>query len=231
MLLRRAEANLRQAPEWPRKIREQCRATPGAMRFSVACLVVWPELWMTRGDPRLGKRPFIESHRPIDLYTHITRCPPRLCNTYHSRRCCRALHSTTRKLSHTGPQSPDVSPSPTLPATDTLSSYQSQHETATDSPLLLSLGGQQPTLTIGSPPYLLHSITLLQVRTPKGRDSPDRYDNPRGTFIPTFFVENPFAFPQGLVDYQHRRQTSIDQTNTPFHALTASTPVHHHIST
>ena len=41
------------------------------MRFSVACLVVWPELWLTRGDPRLGKRPFIESIA-LSPYTPIS---------------------------------------------------------------------------------------------------------------------------------------------------------------
>ena len=64
-------SNLRQAPERPRKTREGCRATPGAMRFSVVCLVVWPELWLTRGDPRLGKRPFIESIA-LSPYTPIS---------------------------------------------------------------------------------------------------------------------------------------------------------------
>lgn len=64
-------SNLRRAPERPRKTREGCRATPGAMRFSVVCLVVWPELWLARGDPRLGKRPFIESIA-LSPYTPIS---------------------------------------------------------------------------------------------------------------------------------------------------------------
>jgi len=32
---------------------------------------VWPELWLTRGDPRLGKRPFIESIA-LSTYTAIS---------------------------------------------------------------------------------------------------------------------------------------------------------------
>jgi hypothetical protein len=160
-------SNLRQAPERPRKTREGCRATPGAMRFSEACLVVWPELWLTRGDPRLGKRPFIESialspYTPISPGALLAYAIPQL-----SSLSCSSTINFTQTLAHR----------PLVARRFTIANLPSnryllisrKHETATDSPLLLSLGGQQPTLSIGTPSVSLPIDRLTAGPYPKGQ--------------------------------------------------------------
>ena len=131
---------------------------------------------------------------------HPYHPPPSSPMQYHSRRCCRAPPTTTRKLSHTGPLSPDVSPSPTFPATDNLLSVASR--ASYRQPVTLIFGWSATDTCHWKTSVSLQSIALLQVRTPNGRDSPDRYDIARGTFIPRILapvVESPLAFPPGLV--------------------------------
>jgi hypothetical protein len=126
--------------------------------------VVWPELWLTRGDPRLGKRLFTVSIA-LSTYTgHITRRPPRLCNT----RVVVAVALLVQLYTPSCTQAPCRQTfHHRQPAQQPISSYQSHHEPAPDSSSLLSLGGQQSTLTIGSPPY-------LSIRSPYCRSVPQR---------------------------------------------------------
>lgn len=159
------------------------------MRFSVACLVVWPELWLTRGDPRLGKRPFIESIA-LSPYTPI---------------------SPGALLAYAIPQSSSLSCSSTINYTQTLAHRPlvARRFTIANLPsnryLLISrITSQLPTarysylwvvsnrhFPLERPPYLFQSIALLQVRTPKGRDSPDRYDNPLAALLLFFESSQP----------------------------------------
>jgi hypothetical protein len=150
------------------------------MRFSVACLVVWPELWLTRGDPRLGKRPFIESialspYTPISPGALLAYAIPQSS----SLSCSSKNHIQT--LAHR----------PLVARRFTISNLPSNRYL-----LIRSITSQLPTarysylwvvsnrhLPLERPPYLFQSIALLQVRTPKGRDSPDRYDNPLAALL------------------------------------------------
>jgi hypothetical protein len=112
---------------------------------------------------------------------------------YQSCRRSRPPRPTIHTLLYTGPLSPDVSPSTTCPATDICLSVASRASTRQ---LVTLISGWSAIDTYHwKPSVSLDSIPLLQVRTPKGRDSPDRYDNHRGTFIPSFatVVKSPFA--------------------------------------
>ena len=134
------------------------------MRFSVVCLVVWPELWLTRGDPRLGKRPFIESIA-LSPYTPIS---PGALLAYAIPQSSLSCSSNNHIHANSRTQAPSRQAFHHLqPTQQPISSYQSRHKPATDSPLLLSLGGQQPTIAIGSPPY-------LSIRSPYCRSVPQR---------------------------------------------------------
>ena len=62
---------------------------------------MWPELWLTRGDPRLGKRPFIES---IALSTYTAISPGALLAyavpQSSSLSCSSNNHNYTQTLAH-----------------------------------------------------------------------------------------------------------------------------------
>ena len=160
------------------------------MRFSVVCLVVWPELWLTRGDPRLGKRPFIESialspYTPISPGALLAYAIPQSS----SLSCSSNNHNYTQTLAHR----PLVARRFTidnLPSNRYLliSRITSQLPTARYSYLWVVSNRHFP---LERPPYLFQSIALLQVRTPKGRDSPDRYDNPLAALLLFFESSQP----------------------------------------
>ena len=60
----------------------RCRATPGDLRLASGDINLSPALrpLVTRGDPRLGKRPCSLRESPYrPLYSHITRRPARIC--------------------------------------------------------------------------------------------------------------------------------------------------------
>ena len=107
------------------------------MRFSVVCLVVWPELWLTRGDPRLGKRPFIESialspYTPISPGALLAYAIPQSslsCSSNNHIHADSRTQAPSRQTFHHH-----------QPTQQPISSYQSHHEPATDSPLLLIFG-------------------------------------------------------------------------------------------
>jgi hypothetical protein len=116
---------------------------------------------VTRGDPRLGKRPC------SPLYTHITRRPARLCIV-----AVVVVVATNLLVQSTLAHRPLVArtESPRTPFTRT---PQPPRQTNPDSLSLLSLAAQQSTPLLS----ILSILPLLQVRTATGRDSPDRYDN------------------------------------------------------
>ena len=153
------------------------------MRFSVACLVVWPELWLTRGDPRLGKRPFIESIA-LSPYTPI---------------------SPAALLAYAIPQSSSLSCSSNNYYTQTLAHRPlvARRFTVINLPsnryLLISrITSQLPTARYS----YLWVVSNRHFPLEALRISPNRYDIARGTFIPRILapvVESPFAFPPGLV--------------------------------
>lgn len=224
-------SNLRQAPERPRKTREGCRATPGAMRFSVACLVVWPELWLTRGDPRLGKRPFIESIA-LSPYTPIS---PAALLAYaiplSSSLSCSSNIYSTQTLAHR----PLVARRFTIANLPSnryilISRITSQLPTARSSYLWVVSNRHLPLEDLRISP--IDRLTAGPYPKRQGFSRPLRYcsrhfysSNPRNRRRRSIRVSSRSR------DHQHRRQIFNNQSNPPFHALTASTPVHHHIST
>ena len=129
---------------------------------------------VTRGDPRLGKRPCSLAESPYrPLYSHITRRPSvRLCCRRRRRRS--RYHSSRPIYTRTqAPCRPDRN----------LSIQESNNQDTTST-----------TILVRRIPALCHSYlwpvsnqtlfaiypfdpSLLQVRTATGRDSPDRYDN------------------------------------------------------
>lgn len=142
--------------------RRVCRATPAAM-----WLVCHPSMVVrTLLDPRrptLGETPVHSEHRPIALYTHITRRPPlAYARLLQSSSLLPSPPSHTTITVHR----PRVARRFTNNALTSIDiSYQSRHKPNTDNPSLLSLGGQQSTLAIGSPPY-------LSIRSPYCRSVP-----------------------------------------------------------
>ena len=214
-------SNLRQAPERPRKTREECRATPGAMRSSVVCLVVWPELWLTRGDPRLGKRPLIESIA-LSPYTPIS---PGALLAYATPQSSSSLSCSSSKNLHANSrtQGPCRQTFHRRQSTQQpISSYQLHHEPATDSPFPLSLGGQQSTPSIGSTPYLSN-------RSPYCRSAPQTAGILQTATIflaALLYSSNPLNRRRKSIrvssrsrDHQHRRQIYTDRSHPHFHAV------------
>jgi hypothetical protein len=125
---------------------------------------------VTRGDPRLGKRPCSLAESPYrPLYTHITRRPARLCYCIVAVVVVVATALVVQSILAHRPLVARTE----LPRTPFTTTPQSPRQTNPDSLSLLSLAAQQSTPLLS----ILSILPLLQVRTATGRDSPDRYDN------------------------------------------------------
>ena len=155
---------------------------------------------------------------------------------YHSRRRCRAPPTTTRKLSRTQAPSRQTFHH-RQPTQQPISSYQSKARDSYRQPVTLIFGWS------ATDTFHWNALRISSNRSPYCRSVPQRAGILQtATIILSrhfYYSSNPrnrrrrssIRVSSRSRDHQLRRQTSIDYSNPPFHALTAFTPVHHHIST